>query len=480
MGWNSDKQLKLENYVKSIASETSDVDKFFEKVDWPYLTTYLNIRNQQFIQMKVDEIYEEQYSIKVNDDGINTIIEEWRNKDNVVYREVCQLVESLNLQEFKVHDENGLNERADGIIASEEGQLDQVDDQIVEENIVEVVPLLQEVSTDNRQSLHFPKIDLPKLTSTQRRMSLDLMHTIPMISNEMSTQIPQLAKKKQNLSKPASTTTTNINVTTKTDINTKVSQKKAAVSNRNRFQDFLRKIKLKITRNVSDAASSPMSPLVVQLDDTLRGKSENLMVGTQNFQAKQVKNKDHYKSSEVKTVRRLSLVGENLPLYIRQQLEASNTAANPILQNSSYQADYTSSTSLSKRQSRMHNILENSQSLYSQSKDLSLIESGTNQDDDTMPNTSEIERINENNDETENGSDDDKEYILPDLLARYYGSDANEEDLITNINEIEDAFDFINVRSYDAYDQEGDDEGEDEGEDEEVEYNEDDEYLFKI
>ena len=54
---------------------------------------------------------------------------------------------------------------------------------------------------------------------------------------------------------------------------------------------------------------------------------------------------------------------------------------------------------------------------------------------------------------------------------------ANEEDLITNINEIEDAFDFINVRSYDAYE---DMEEEDEEEEDDEDYNEDDEYLFKI
>lgn len=473
MDWNNDKQLKLENYVKSIASETSNVDELFERVDWPYLITYLNIRNHQFIQMKVDEIYEEQYSIKVNDNGINTIIEEWRNKDSEIYREVSQIVENLNLQEFKVHDENGSKERADEIIHSEENQLDQVDDYVGEDNTVQNLPSLQEVSTENRQPLASHKVDLPKLTNTQRRMSLDLMHTIPMISS--GTQMPELTKKKPNLSKPAPTTTTNVNVTTKTDINTNANKKGTALSNRSRFQDFLRKIKLKITRNTSDAASPPKSPLIVQLDDTLKGKSENLM----DPQDKQIKSKNRYNPSELKKSRRLSLVGENLPLYIRQQLDANHSIQSPILRNSSYEADSASSTSLSKPQSRMHNLLENSQSLYSQSKDLSLIGSGSNQDYDTMPNTSEIERINEHNDETENGSDDDKEYILPDLLARYYGNEANQDDLITNINEIEDAFDFINVRSYDAYD-EGEEAGGEDEEEEDEEYNEDDEYLFKI
>lgn len=34
--------------------------------------------NQQFIQMKVDEIYEEQYATKVNESGVNTIIDGWK------------------------------------------------------------------------------------------------------------------------------------------------------------------------------------------------------------------------------------------------------------------------------------------------------------------------------------------------------------------------------------------------------------------
>lgn len=431
--------------------------------------------NQQFIQMKVDEIYEEQYATKVNGSGLNTIVEDWKNRDNSIYKEVCQLVENLNLQAFKVNEENGLN--TDDIQSPEYDNPDQIDGQLLGDNMDEGSPLPDGVSNVDGKASTSPKIDLPKLTTTQRRMSLDLMYTGPRFP-EISDQIPGSTKKRPNLSKPASATTTNINVTTKTDINTNSNQKQVLVSNSNRFQNFLRKIKLKITRNVSEVAPSPKSPLIVQLDDTLKSKPENVVDNSKNVHDKQGKDKSRYKGSALKKGRRLSLVGENLPLYIRQQLEANYSNQNPVLENSSFQVDSASSRSLSRRQSRMHNLLENSQSLYSQSKDLSLVGSGANEDDDIMPNTSEIERLNDNTNETENGSDDDKEYILPDLLARYYGSDANEEDLIGNINEIEDAFDFINVRSYDAYeDMEGEDEEEDE---EEEDYNEDDEYLFKI
>ena len=433
--------------------------------------------NQQFIQMKVDEIYEEQYATKVNEIGANTIIDGWKNKDSSIYKEVSRLVDNLNIQAFKVNEENGLSEGTDDIQAPENGNPDQMDGHLLEDNMEEDSPLPERVSNKSGKTSTSPKIDFPKLTTTQRRTSLDLMYTVPRFSTGISDQIPALTKTRPNLSKPASATTTNINVTTKTDIITNPNQKQLTVSNSNRFQNFLRKIKLKITRNVNEVGSSPKSPLIVQLDDTLKGKPENIADDPKNIHGKQGKDKTRYKLSGLEKGRRLSLVGENLPLYIRQQLEANYSNQNPVLENSSFQVDSASSRSLSRRQSRMHNLLENSQSLYSQSKDLSLVGSGTNQDDDTMPNTSEIERLNENNDETENGSDDDKEYILPDLLARYYGGDANEEDLITNINEIEDAFDFINVRSYDAYE---DMEGEDEEDEEDEDYNEDDEYLFKI
>lgn len=433
--------------------------------------------NQQFIQMKVDEIYEEQYATKVNESGVNTIIDGWKNKDNPIYKEVSQLVENLNIQAFKVNEENGLSEGTDEIQAPVNGNPDRMDGNLLEDNMDEDSSLPEGVSNKNGKASTSPKIDFPKLTTTQRRMSLDLMYTVPRFSTGIPDQIPDLTKKRPNLSKPASATTTNINVTTKTDIITNSNQKQLMVSNSNRFQKFLRKIKLKITRNVNEVTSSPKSPLIVQLDDTLKGKPENIVDDSKNVNGKQGKDRNRYKLSGLEKGRRLSLVGENLPLYIRQQLEPNYSNQNPVLENSSFQVDSASSRSLSRRQSRMHNLLENSQSLYSQSKDLSLVGSGTNQDDNTMPNTSEIERLNENNDETENGSDDDKEYILPDLLARYYGSDANEEDLITNINEIEDAFDFINVRSYDAYE---DMEEEDEEEEDDEDYNEDDEYLFKI
>lgn len=427
--------------------------------------------------MKVDEIYEEQYATKVNEIGANTIIDGWKNKDSSIYKEVSRLVDNLNIQAFKVNEENGLSEGTDDIQAPENGNPDQMDGHLLEDNMEEDSPLPERVSNKSGKTSTSPKIDFPKLTTTQRRTSLDLMYTVPRFSTGISDQIPALTKTRPNLSKPASATTTNINVTTKTDIITNPNQKQLTVSNSNRFQNFLRKIKLKITRNVNEVGSSPKSPLIVQLDDTLKGKPENIADDPKNIHGKQGKDKTRYKLSGLEKGRRLSLVGENLPLYIRQQLEANYSNQNPVLENSSFQVDSASSRSLSRRQSRMHNLLENSQSLYSQSKDLSLVGSGTNQDDDTMPNTSEIERLNENNDETENGSDDDKEYILPDLLARYYGGDANEEDLITNINEIEDAFDFINVRSYDAYE---DMEGEDEEDEEDEDYNEDDEYLFKI
>lgn len=449
---------------------------FFDRVEWPYLTTYLGVENQEFIQMKVDEVYEEQYETRVNESEVNTIIEDWRNKDNSIYNEVCQLVESLNLKGFKMSNVNGLNEDVGDIQHQEPNKSNQDDGHILHNNSGEDLSLGVEVSNENRRTPISPKLDLPKLTKTQRRMSLDLMHTAPSASPQLSSHILELNKKRPNLSKPASATTTNVNVITKTDMNTNANQKEETASNSSRFQNFLRKIKLKITRDVGEIAPVQKSTLIVQLDDTLKGKAENIMDDFRKTYTKEGRDKNPYKSTALKKARRLSLVGENLPLYIRQQLDVNNSNSNRVLDNSSSQIDSVSSRSILKRQSRMHNILENSQSLYSQSKDLSLMGSGIKQDDDNMPNTSEIERVNENKNESENGSDDDKEYILPDLLARYYDSDTNEDDILLNINEIEDAFDFINVRSYDTYENMEDVEEEEEEED----CNEDDEYLFKI
>lgn len=93
--------------------------------------------NQQFIQMKVDEIYEEQYATKVNESGVNKIIDGWKNKDNPIYKEVSQLVENLNIQAFKVNEENGLSEGTDEIQAPVNGNPDRMDGNLLEDNMDE-------------------------------------------------------------------------------------------------------------------------------------------------------------------------------------------------------------------------------------------------------------------------------------------------------------------------------------------------------
>ena len=134
-----------------------------------------------------------------------------------------------------------------------------------------------------------------------------------------------------------------------------------------------------------------------------------------------------------------------------------------------------------KKKSRLQNLLANSQSLYSHSKDVnsarsSLASSNISSSNKTS-NTSAGGTPHYDSDE----EDDNKEYILPDLLTRYYGMQADDngdhEEILKEIDENEDDIDFVNVNeSYDVLVRRVAD---DDRENTHHDYDDDD-YLFKI
>lgn len=219
--------------------------------------------------------------------------------------------------------------------------------------------------------------ELPKLSKTQRRTSLDLMHSRP--SLDMFNH-----KRTSSFSKPALASTSNVNVLTKAEIN----------SPSKKFDLSLIIPKKRVTGN-TDAD---------------------------------------------KRSRRISLVGENLPHYIKDQLTIESEKHDKTVH---------------KKKSRMNNLLANSQSLYAH-KDISSLKSNTNTSDFTNSAVDE--------------SDDDKEYISPNLLTKYYDIEEEEE-------EGED-IDFVNVD--DSYISENDNDNDPEGEQDDQDDQDDDDYLFNI
>jgi len=164
---------------------------------------------------------------------------------------------------------------------------------------------------------------------------------------------------------------------------------------------------------------------------------------------------------ELKT-RPTSLVGEQLPKYIREQLRQAQpaqivspkTATRKHLPNKLPTIEDT--REVSRKSSRLQNLVTASQSLHAHSQNFN-----------STTNTSDVERhLRYDSD------DDDREYILPGLLAKYYGV------------QLEDGSDV----DYD--DEEEEEEDDDDDEEEDVDFvnvggsvsNDDDEndYLFKV
>ncbi|EGV61639.1 hypothetical protein CANTEDRAFT_115100, partial [Yamadazyma tenuis ATCC 10573] len=214
------------------------------------------------------------------------------------------------------------------------------------------------------------KIEMPKLSKTQRRMSLDLMQTRP-----QSTTNPFIIHTRTNsLSKPALTSTSTVNVLTKAEIG--------------KLQDN------PPPQKVNDPRKFNLTSIIPK-----RRVAKEPVSNTTNTEVTL--------SAVDKRNRRASLVGENLPTYIKDQL--SLVGGNK--------------KQLNKKQSRLQNLLSNSESLYVHNKDSSSLKS------DTRTGTSDYNTSNH----TE--SDDDKEYVSPNSLTRYY--EDNDED--------EDEVDFVNV-----------------------------------
>ncbi|KAI5958235.1 hypothetical protein KGF57_002590 [Candida theae] len=110
--------------------------------------------------------------------------------------------------------------------------------------------------------------------------------------------------------------------------------------------------------------------------------------------------------------RRTSLVNEQLPKYIREQLRQGQQPVQKITPKPSVRkfisnnlAPISDMREVSRKPSRLQNVVTNSQSLYAHSNDVN-----------STSNTSEIEhQLRYDTD------DDDREYISPASLAKYYG-----------------------------------------------------------
>lgn len=103
MEWNPEKQHLLENYITNYSRQLNDTGLFYKNLDWNYIFNLVGVDDQEFLMLKIDEIYDESINVYFKDEfNINQLVDHWKSKRNPIYQEVVQIVESLGLDSFKL------------------------------------------------------------------------------------------------------------------------------------------------------------------------------------------------------------------------------------------------------------------------------------------------------------------------------------------------------------------------------------------
>lgn len=386
MDWSKDHQQRLHEYIIKYNDNLEDMTYFFLQIDWESLCRQFQTNNTEFLKSRVDEIFDSIY-FKMDKDVMNVgeTITLWNNKNKAILEDVADMLDALKLQSF---------------VEQEEPK-----------------PTTMAVNATSR-------VELPKLTKTERRMSLDLLKQTPRRLSDSGT--PQDISR----TKPAAASTTTVNVITRAELN--VAKEEAAKPKmEERFKDVQNRFKFVLgSKNSKKAPKVSIKIPSIQLDSTAEpiGKDQTSIKPKRSIQNGQ------------QMERRVSMVGVNLPLYIRDQLQAETESPSPPVLKPKQRAVRATTP---KRQTRLQNLLSNSQTLYAHSKDIPSIASNPSSHTNT-PDTIEITRNNYS----------DEEDLLGELL-RYYGvhlDDADDDDILNELEEDDtnfeaESFDVLNGKS---------------------------------
>ena len=93
MEWNPEKQHLLENYITNYSRQLNDTRLFYKNLDWNYIFNLVGVDDQEFLILKIDEIYDESINVYFKDEfNINQLVDHWKSKSNPIYQEVVQIV----------------------------------------------------------------------------------------------------------------------------------------------------------------------------------------------------------------------------------------------------------------------------------------------------------------------------------------------------------------------------------------------------
>lgn len=435
MEWSKEHQQQLLEYIVKYNDSLGDMTIFFSQIDWNHLSRQFRTKNIEFLKYKVDEIFDSLY-FRMEKDVLNVTetLNLWNNRNKLILRDVEDMLDALKLQSFEVQ---------------------------------------EEPRATNMAMTASSRTELPKLTKTERRMSLDLLKLRPRGLSESGIH------RETNHTKPAAASTTTINVITRAELNVMKEVEVTKPKMKERFKDVQNKFKFVLGSKNSKKQPHQPPQLSIKIPPILLDSTAEPIGKDQTS----IKPKRSILNTQ-KMERRVSLVGDNLPLYIRDQLRneeqdrsnsQSNSQSNSLSKSQSKSQQVhgslehkskpkTSKSTVPKRLTRLQNLLSNSQTLYAHSKDIPSMKS-THSSHTNTPETIETRH---------NFYTDEEDGNLLEELLRYYGvqlEDADEDDNILNELEEEDDAKFVDVNeSYDVLN----------GRDKTETNDDDDEYLFKI
>lgn len=377
----------------------------------------MSLPNQQYLQDLIDLS-----PWLLQDRDLVAHIKNNNNRTSTIFNEVSKLIDELNLLEYAV-----------GSVTPQE-QVTRTTSETRSERPKR--SLLSE--TKKTSSMSVLRQEVPVLTMKERRLSFELMHPKPIregLRTHALTNAPHIA-------------VSNVSVSTRvTDIerNGYAPVKEAKFKNafKDRFKSYQNKMRLgKVAAVEGDS----------KLDSSTLRNSPTPSDGNHKLRPTNISNGD----LKIKALRRSSFVGENLPAYIRAQLqqpeandpveaETSQIQTSPQVGNDSFtqhetnlsepssktgeSSKYFKKSTESGQDQRISNLLANSLVMYSRNQ----------------------ESLSSGYDHGHNGStvsEADREYILPSLFARSVEDFNDNEMLYEDSNpeedeEEEDVDDFL-------------------------------------
>lgn len=466
------KVVQLHEYVQRF-QHVDNFEELVQIVDWNFLYRILRITDKEAITDKLEEVFqdskEEIYTSPIFlDEELKEPLILADVEDNPFHGEVAAMLGALHLYKYS----SGLEKRQTEVVSSTTEQQSYANNYDLssgpftkgnEAKEIEGKPLkdklLGPVSTG--------VVGASKVISSEATNSPFTAHLNPF-------GLGQYNDKQTKLGKPAPIEITNLNVLTKPDVSasSKIRPAQDDVLKSSKGSPFVLADKLKYIRRKSFGFGEQKKPQQLSPSKNSTAVSPIKDPGTSTAS-----------NARPKSNRRTSMVEDSLPPYIRKQLESHvlpKTPPHPFSPGEQHDHIYESRRSLvdntltiiqeelneimppvtltKKQSSRLRNVLSNSQSLYTISKN-TLPSLPPSQGESQASTVSDNLNDTDDDDDLEDDDEDDREYVLPTVVSPYLGFEDDDEN--------EDFPDFENLSREDSAKEEEEDEEDD-----------DEEYLF--